>query len=62
MKHSHPWPKRLRGGIGLLGLLLSLGLLYGCAGGGGGGGGGSTPNPAEGSTWDQMGWDQGKWG
>jgi hypothetical protein len=26
------------------------------------GGGGSGPNPAEGSTWDQMKWDQGKWG
>jgi hypothetical protein len=47
----------------LLTLILFAGLLSGCGGGGGGGGGGAAaPNPAEGSTWDQMSWDQGKWG
>jgi len=25
-------------------------------------GGGSGSNPATGSSWDQMNWDQGKWG
>ncbi|MFY9271268.1 MAG: hypothetical protein WAO55_16105 [Candidatus Manganitrophaceae bacterium] len=47
----------------VLALLLSGALLTAC---GGGGGGGEEPsagnNPAEGSTWDQMEWDKGKWG
>jgi len=51
----------------LLALALSGALLTACGGGGGGGSGapptgGSTPNPAEGSNWDEMVWDQGKWG
>ncbi|MBI3610176.1 MAG: hypothetical protein HY204_05685 [Nitrospirae bacterium] len=46
----------------LLLLVFFAGLLAGCGHGGGGGGGAASPNPAEGSTWDQMGWDQGKWG
>lgn len=41
-------------------LALSSGLMTAC--GGGGGGGTTPPNPAEGSNWDEMGWDQGKWG
>lgn len=28
----------------------------------GGGGGNTPPNPAEGSKWNQMFWNQGKWG
>jgi len=44
----------------LLALVLSAGLLAGC--GGGGGGGTTPPSPAEGSSWDQMEWDTGKWG
>ena len=39
-------------------LLLCSGLLAGCGRGGGGGG----ANPAEGSNWDEMVWDQGTWG
>ncbi len=49
------------GGILLLFIAVLGGFLSGC-GHGGGGGGGSASNPAEGSTWDQMKWDQGKWG
>jgi hypothetical protein len=43
----------------LLMLFLCPELLSAC---GHGGGGGAAANPAEGSTWDQMKWDQGKWG
>jgi hypothetical protein len=45
----------------LLVLFLLTGLFSGCSHGGGGGGA-AAPNPAEGSTWDQMEWDKGKWG
>lgn len=55
------WLRRFKPFL-LLALVLCTGLLAGCDGGGGGGGGTTPPNPAEGSTWDQMGWDQGKWG
>ena len=51
----------LRFGPVLLFLILVQGGLLGC-GQGGGGGDSPAPNPAEGSTWDQMKWDQGKWG
>ena len=44
-------------------LVLCTGLLAACSSGGGGGGGGApAPSPAEGSTWEEMVWDQGKWG
>lgn len=43
-----------------LSLLLGLGFLFGCSGGGGGGT--SSSNPAEGSNFDEMQWDLGKWG
>jgi hypothetical protein len=46
----------------LLLLVLCAGLFAGCGRGGGGGDGAASPNPAEGSTWDQMEWDKGKWG
>jgi hypothetical protein len=51
--------KRLKRMSVLLLFILSAGLLSGC--GGGGGGGAAATNPANGSTWDQMVWDQGKW-
>jgi hypothetical protein len=55
--------KRVRFGFVIVFLSVMLsGLLSGCGSGGGGGGGAASPNPAEGSTWDQMVWDQGKWG
>lgn len=41
----------------ILGLFLASSLLAGC-GGWGGDAGDATPNPAEGSNWDQMHWDQ----
>jgi hypothetical protein len=41
----------------ILALVFSIGLMTACDGGGG-----SSSNPAEGSNWDEMGWDQGKWG
>ena len=46
-------------------LTLILGLLFlvlfsGCSSGGGGGG--TASDPAEGSNWDEMVWDQGTWG
>jgi hypothetical protein len=52
--------KRLK--LFLLLLVFFAGLLGGCGRGGGGGDGAASPNPAEGSTWDQMEWDKGKWG
>jgi hypothetical protein len=43
-------------------ILVLCGVMAGCGGGGGDGGGDSPPpNPAEGSNWDEMVWDQGKW-
>lgn len=43
--------------------LLILGLSLGSCSKGGGGGGQEVENdPAQGSTWDQMVWDKGKWG
>jgi len=58
------WLKRRKG---FLLLIVVLGLLTGCSGGAGGGGGGGgiktvPSNPAGGSAWDQMIWDQGQWG
>lgn len=46
----------------LIGLILGTILLAGCGGGGGGGAGAPAPSPVEGPTWDEMGWDKGKWG
>lgn len=40
-------------------LALCAGLSAGCSGSSGDGGG---AGPAEGSTWDKMEWDKGKWG
>jgi hypothetical protein len=51
--------KRLKRMSVLFLFILTAGWFSGC---GGGGGGGAAPNPANGSTWDQMVWDQGKWG
>jgi hypothetical protein len=42
-------------------LILAAGL-YAVAGCGHDHGGGSGSNPAAGSEWDEMKWDQGKWG
>jgi hypothetical protein len=53
-----PWGRIL---VSLI-LMASLYAISGCGGGGGGGGSAAAPNPAEGSTWDEMVWDQGKWG
>jgi hypothetical protein len=52
-----PWGRIL---VSLI-LVTSLYTVLGC-GHGGGGGGAAAPDPAEGSTWDRMVWDQGKWG
>ena len=43
----------------LCSLVLCTGFLVGC---GNDGGSGSSVNPAEGSNWDEMVWDQGQWG
>jgi hypothetical protein len=57
---------RLTPFTGIFLMILALVLLTGCSSGGGGGNGTvnkSPPaNPAAGSTWDQMVWDQGQWG
>jgi hypothetical protein len=45
-----------------IGLVLG-GLLIGCSGSSGGDENDmSPPNPTKGSTWDELIWDQGKWG
>ncbi|MFY9269595.1 MAG: hypothetical protein WAO55_07595 [Candidatus Manganitrophaceae bacterium] len=46
----------------LFGALLIVTFLIGFLAGCGKGGGEPGVNPAEGSTWDQMAWDKGKWG
>ena len=40
--------------------LCLIAMLSGCPTGGGGGG--TTEDPGQGTQWDQMKWDQGKWG
>ncbi|MDH5446666.1 MAG: hypothetical protein OEY52_14025 [Gammaproteobacteria bacterium] len=56
---------KYRKGIQLIHLIciaIFTSALIACGGGGGGGGGG-TPQvtPEEGSNWDEMHWDKGKW-
>ncbi|MBI1820599.1 MAG: hypothetical protein HYR79_02710 [Nitrospirae bacterium] len=52
--------KRLKPFTRLFFLIFAIGLLAGC--GGGGGSAAPVANPAAGSAWDQMAWDQGTWG
>jgi len=47
--------------VGFLVFIMAL-FLTACGGGGGGASDPPAPDPAKGSKWDQMEWDQGKWG